>query len=107
MTLYSPSLTSKPRYAVKALYNIPRECGNRSRIRLQNGSNDAIEFQERLFVKHYVVEGRGRNPTDLQAELDRPLGKVVVVFPTREPLFLRGGDYLAVANKGRCGVVIE
>src|SRR5271155_2894703 len=28
MTLYSPSFTSKPRKAVKALYNNPRECGN-------------------------------------------------------------------------------
>ena len=29
MTLYSPSLTSKPRKAVKALYSRPSECGKR------------------------------------------------------------------------------
>src|SRR5262245_19900995 len=67
----------------------------------------AIEFEERLVVKRDVVQLRGSDACFGQAVVDRVLGKTIVMFLSREPLFLSGGDNLSVADQRSGAVVVE
>lgn len=66
-----------------------------------------LEFQERFFIEHDIVEHFGSKSPGPEAIFNRVCGKAAVVFFARKPLFLDSGDYLAVTNKCRGTVVVE
>ena len=71
------------------------------------GLEQAFEFQKRLFVKHDMVEFICADPCLGEAIANGGRGKGRIVLPAREPLFLGGGDDVAVDHEGRSAVVVE
>src|SRR6266581_613710 len=71
------------------------------------GFEKALEFEERLFVEHDVVEfgrldiGRGKTIAN------RRHWKIRIVLAARKTLFLGSGDDLAVHQQGGGAVVVE
>ena len=71
------------------------------------GLEQAVEFQQRLFVKDDVVELRRGEPGGAQAVVGGVLRKCGVVLDPRETLLLRGGDNLPADEERGGAVVVE
>ena len=67
MTLYSPSLTSKPRKAVNALYSSPSECGNMHLL----AHLDLVALADAVGARHplaHAVHGQDRGLVEGRAQ---------------------------------------
>jgi hypothetical protein len=71
------------------------------------GFEQALELQQRLFIKSDVRQLFAADSGFLQAVLDGASRKAIVVFLPGEALFLRRSDDPAVADERRGRVVIE
>lgn len=71
----------------------------------QNGLQNPVKFDHRLFIKNDVIHFIDGDPGFLQAIGHRPGGKAVVVLLAIEALFLRGGNKLPISNQGGRGIV--
>src|SRR5262249_7383227 len=85
-------------------HRLPEKAGGFGE-RLHGSKNDALEFNERLFVKDDVVQICRGNAGAAQAKLDSFLRKVAIVLLTREAFFLSGGHKYAVPEQ-RCGSIM-
>lgn len=74
---------------------------------IQRGEQNALKFDQRLFVEDDMLQIVGGDPCLAQAEIDGLLRKAVVVFLAREAFFHRSGDQFAVVEERGGGVVIE
>jgi hypothetical protein len=72
-----------------------------ARKRLHVGEQEPFEFDERLLEEDHVIHIGGRDPAGLQAEVNRLLRELVVVFLPPEALLLGLRDQLAVAEQRR------
>jgi hypothetical protein len=73
----------------------------------QIGLEQTLELQERLVVEGDVIDLVEPDAALGQAVLDRFLGKARIVLLAREPLFLGGGEKLAVGDQRGRAVVVE
>jgi len=79
----------------------------RARKRREISNQDSLELHERLVVKRHVIDVVDRKPGLLQAVphgLNRNVG---IVALAGKSFLVRGGDQFAIAEQGRCSVVIE
>ena len=67
---------------------------------------DALELEQRLVVEPDVMQVTCGDPSSPQAVLDGPRREARIALDPREPLFLRGGDDLAVGHETGGAVVI-
>ena len=67
---------------------------------------NAIEFDQRFFVKRNVVDLVDRNARLAEAVFDGVVGEPVVVFFSCKALLLGCGDELPIAHQGYAGVVV-
>ena len=73
----------------------------------QIGLQQALEFEERFFVKNDMRQF-GRGDAGLaQAILNRMAGKARIVLFAAEALFLSGGNDAALVDEAGCAVVIK
>ena len=77
-----------------------------SRDGLEGGEQNALEFDEGLFVEDEIVEVTGVDASGLETKSDGVGGKAAVVLEAAEALLLGGGDELTVAYQCRCRVVV-
>jgi hypothetical protein len=71
------------------------------------GFNQPLEFYERLFIKHYMVNASGAStalPDAIANGIDR---KIIIVLLARKSFFLCRSDNPAVLNQRRSAVMIE
>src|SRR5205807_42428 len=73
----------------------------------QVGLQEALEFDERLFVEGDEVELLGAQAGFLEAIRNCGVGKSGVVFPPAETLLLDGGHNLSIHHQSSCAIVIE
>jgi len=71
------------------------------------GLEQALEFEERLFVEHDVIEFGRLDVISGKTIANRGAGKIRVVLAACEALFLGGGDDLAVHQQCGGAVVVE
>ncbi len=94
-----PHLVAEPRdHRLLEQLSGPRE-------RLHAGEQEPLELEERLLEEHDVVERGGGDAPRPEAEVDRVLGKPVVVLLAAEALLFHGGHELPVAQQHGRGVV--
>lgn len=74
---------------------------------LKNGEEDALEFQERLFVEDNIIKVVCRDPCFLKAKLSRKTRKSEVVLYAAEALLFCSRHQSAVFQKRRCRIVVE
>src|SRR6266480_4685612 len=80
---------------------------NARRGACQVGVQDAIEFDERLFVKCDKINLVNPDSPLAQAIFDRKFRKGGIVFFAAETLFLSGGDDPAVPHQTRGAVMVK
>src|SRR5688572_6030912 len=73
-----------------------REAAIPARRESEIGLDEALEFQERLFVEDDCVDSSRLCPGVLEAEANRVRGKTGVMLATREALLLGGGGDPAI-----------
>ena len=67
----------------------------------------AIERQQRVVIEHHRIELCGLDEAFAETVVDGTLRKARVVLFARKALLLRGSYDLAVADQGRCGIVVK
>jgi hypothetical protein len=95
-----PQLVTQPRHHRLAEYAIGVREG------LDVGEQKAFEFDERLLEKDDIIQICRLYPTGPQAEVNRMLRKLVVVFLPSKPLLLGRSDKLTLAEQ-RGGSIVE
>src|SRR5229473_3166311 len=121
MTLYSPSLTSKPRNAVNALYRSPREWGNsiclRKSMRLPRPQPQVpVTHSPTPSTVRIAASSNGEHRKALAAwerwcsqNRTRSLGipnSAEIVLNASKSLLFRRSDQLAIAQQCCCRIVV-
>jgi hypothetical protein len=98
--VFDPQLVAQPRD-----HRLPKDpIGARKGLHI--GEQEPFEFDERLLEKDDIIQISRVYARSPQAEMNRLLRKLVVVFLPCEALLLGSRDELAVAEKG-CRSIVE